>query len=267
MHKTILVAGMVAFSISAFATNMNSISHDGWHFRVSTPWGLKDYSHQEVSSKNGHPVRYGTKSERIEVKPGTCGITMGGHWSDCDNDRERVHMSSRYYDLHFHPGDEYWYRWSMFIPKGHTNLNPVKVSFAEFKPKGIPPVFQFEETSREYESKGEISLRVLRSWQLKGAEPLYVLETDYVGKWLDFVIFAKWSTSDNGRFRIWINGIERLEHKGPNMRSPDGLHFKYGIYRSFVSRNPKAADVGTVAYFDGIRVSKVREGMFSELVE
>ena len=268
--KRIVLAGMVVIAMVAGSTlgsNFNTISHDGWTFRINTPFGLNDHNHQEVFSKGGHPTRFGTRSERVEIRPGDCGITMGGHWSDCDNDRERVQMSSLYYDLHFYSGDEYWYRWSLFIPFGHTNLTPVKVSFAEFKHKNCPVVFQFEETTREYESKGEISLRIAHSTKLRGAEPLYVLETNYVGKWLDFVIFAKWSQSDDGRFRIWINGNERLDHRGQNMLCSDSLHFKYGVYRSFVSRNQKAGTMGTVAYHDGIRVSKTKDGMFAPLGE
>ena len=95
----------------------------------------------------------------------------------------------------------------------------------------------------------------------------YVLTTDYIGKWMDFVVNVKWSQSNDGWFSIWLNGKLNFEYKGKTMYCDKGVYFKYGIYRSFVSRNWDATKFGTVAYYDGFRISQTKDGMFEDLDE
>ena len=52
------------------------------------------------------------------------------------------------------------------------------------------------------------------------------------------------------------------------MTCREETYFKYGVYRSFISRNPgPAGKVTTVAYYDGVLRSTSREGMFDPLPE
>lgn len=249
--------------IEVMANNFNQIDHDGWKFRMNTPWGLKDYSHQVISSDNGYPARYGRKSERFDVRPGDCGATRG-RWSDCENDRERSEMTSGH-DLLYYSGDEYWYRWSLFIPKHHTNLWKVKVSYAEFFAKGCGPTFQILEAI--YGRGPELVLHFPYSNRYPNARVSYPLTTDYVGKWLDLVINVKWSSGNDGELKIWVNNDQKMDYKGKTTHCHEGVYFKYGVYRSFVSRNWKSSEIATVAYYDGIRISRNGDGMFEELAE
>ena len=154
---TLLAVAFCLISLSAVAYDKPTINHDGWRFEISMPFGYKEHNYQIVSKDNGHPVRYGEKSEKFYVRPGNCGIAEGGNWNDCDNDRERTEMTS-FRNLLYHSGDEYWYRWSIYFPKDHTNLWPVKVSYAEFKAIGCPdPIFQILET-KMVNPKGELMI-------------------------------------------------------------------------------------------------------------
>ena len=175
-----------------------------------------------------------------------------------------------YEDLLYYSGDEYWYRWSLFIPKGHTNLYPVKVSYAQFKGLGCDPVFKLQEAEYGYgppSSPGELVLKLPHPNYYPNARREYILTTDYVGKWLDFVINVKWSSGKDGNLKIWMDKELKLDYKGKTTHCSKGVYVKYGVYRSFVSRNWEASKIGTIAYYDGIRISRNRDGMFEELVE
>ena len=65
----------------------------GWRFKRSLPDGAKKHGYRLVSTPD-HTARYGTKSERFEVKPGDCSRRLGG-WDDCKNDRERSELIQR----------------------------------------------------------------------------------------------------------------------------------------------------------------------------
>ena len=82
----------VAGSETAGGSNALS-SGSGWRFERSLPDGAKKHGYRLVSTPD-HPVRYGTKSERFEVRPGDCSRRLSG-WDDCKNDRERSELIQR----------------------------------------------------------------------------------------------------------------------------------------------------------------------------
>ena len=227
-------------------------------------WGLNDHNHQVVSSDDGHPVRYGKQSERFEVRPGDCGITGAGN-SDCERDKERAEMSS-VDDINFYDGDEYWYRWSIFFPKDHDILYPANPLYGQFKWTGCNhPTFNFRDS--EYGMSGMTIFlgKDLVQDNFKSRNyntlPSYIVEKNLIGKWTDIVVNAKWSTSLDGRFKVWINGKLKMDFKGITMLcNQQKGYFKYGIYRS-------SARTTTVVYYDGIRISRTRDGMFEPLDE
>ena len=191
---TFINTGCMSVSSNTNTANFNTISHDGWNFKMDPSWGLNDHNHQVVSSDDGHPVRYGKFSERFEVRPGDCGIT-GASNSDCERDKERSEMSG-IKDKWF--SGEYWYRWSLFIPKGHKNLWKTKTSYAQFKPVGCGPIFQLLETKMK-SNKGELMVHFPYTEKFYSSadnwiRPYYVLTADYINKWMDFVVYAKWET-------------------------------------------------------------------------
>ena len=244
-----------------------SVNHDGWQFVFSTPFGLKEHTYQVVSKADGHPVRFGKHSERFEVRPGDCGVTENGHHSDCATDRERSEMDSQLYQK-FYDGDEYWYRWSIFFPLDHNNLYPIHLTYGQFKQIGCDPVFSFIEAAwgidpdnqefRAYTTAKYVVSPQVRWWT--------TLEKDYRGKWLDIVVHAKWDHT-NGWYKVWLNGKQTVDYKGKTLFCYKGLYFKYGIYKTDISRIPSEANKTIVVYYDGMRISKTRNGMFGSLPE
>ncbi len=245
----------------------DTVSHDGWRFEISTPFGHKEHNYQVVYKQDGHPVRFGEKSERFEVRPGDCGTTENGGWNDCENDRERTEMSSHKNHILYN-GDENWYRWSIFFPKNYEVMHPIWMTFGQFKQIGCHPVFSFN--IGEYATYSEASFfqhmtgRYARA--VDGAGLQTHITRNFRGKWLDIVVHAKWSHSNEGRFKFWVNGKLISDYKGKTLWCYKGIYFKYGVYRTGVSAVPEKYRHTTV-YSDGIRISKSGEGMFDPLPE
>ena len=229
----------------------------GWRFTRSLPVGATSHGHRIVSAPD-HPVRYGKRSERFEVRPGDCSSSRRG-WNDCDNDRERSELIQ--VPPRQHQGDEYWYRWSILVPEGHVNLYPVKSAYGQFHQKGCKPVFLFQEYAGGY----HLNVQAI----VAGSARRYPLlqASEFVGKWNDVVVHAQWTKGGDGRFEVWVNGDRKVSYEGPTMTCHE-VYFKYGMYRSFISRNPEAAGrETTVVYFDGVVRSRSGEGMFDPLPE
>ena len=245
--------------IKGFTKVKKSLSSgSGWRFERSLPVGSKKHGYQVVSAPE-HPVRYGRKSVRFEVRPGDCSSTNNGSWSDCENDRERSELIQRGYTQR--EGDEYWYRWSIYLPPTHQNIYRTKLAYAQFHQEGCPPVFMFQEYGGGY-------------W-LNIQPPITgyddnrkLLETkEFIGKWNDIVVHARWTRKNDGWFKVWVNGEEKTSYHGNTRTCPD-VFFKYGVYRSFISRNRELSKtVTTIAYYDGVVRSKSRDGMFDPLPE
>lgn len=193
------------------------------------------------------PVRAGRVSERFELKRGDCaGIP---EWDDCSNDRERMELKQGepYSEL----GKDYWYAWSLWVPEDFQNIFPVKVALAQFIQAGInQPVLMFQNGEGGY-------------WvELNGIDSrpqLLVPAQDLRGKWLDIVMSARWSKGRDGRLVIWINRQRKFSHRGQNVSHEGKIFFKYGIYRSFVSRAPEGKKIpDQVIFFDEVKWGKTR---------
>ena len=232
-------------------------SGSGWGFSRSLPLGAKKHGYQVVSAPD-HPVRYGQYSEKFEVRPGDCSKGMGGH-DDCKTDRERSELIQRGYTQR--GGDEFWYRWSIYLPPTHQNIYKTKLAYAHFHQEGCPPVLMFQEYDGGYWLNIQPSIN-------KGLDDNRKLleATEFVGRWNDIVVHARWTKHSDGWFKVWVNGEEKTSYYGKTMSCKE-VYFKYGIYRSFVSLNSKSKTVTTIAYYDGVVRSKSKEGMFDPLPE
>lgn len=186
---TVSFAVFTSMTVAPAAGWWGSGGPSGWEFERSLPVGAKAHGHQNVSAP-GHPVRYGRHSERFEVRPGDCSESEGGGWDDCANDRERSEMIQR--GARQRHGDEYWYRWSILLPEGHANIYPVKLAYGQFHQHRCPPVFMFQEFGGGYHLNiqppiaGYNDTRQLLS------------EDEFVGKWADIVVHARWSGGRTG---------------------------------------------------------------------
>ncbi len=50
--------------------------------------------------------------------------------------------------------------------------------------------------------------------------------------WYDFVYHVKWSSGSDGYFDAWVNGVQRLAHRGPTLYAGMGCYLKLANYHS-----------------------------------
>jgi hypothetical protein len=62
--------------------------------------------------------------------------------------------------------------------------------------------------------------------------------------WYDFVYHVKWSSSSDGFFDAWVNGEQKLQHRGPTMYAGQGCYLKLANYHNPVC-DPYPACIGT----------------------
>lgn len=162
--------------------------------------------------------------ERFEVRYGDCSSNQD--WNDCKKDRERSELSER--SKATHDGDRYWYGWQIYFPDNYTNIYPTKVALGQFHQMNSHPVWMFQNADGGYSLDDQV-------WG--GTRKLYPLisEEQLRGKWHKIEIDVKWTRDDNGWFRVWVNGEQKVDYSGQTMEAST-VYFKYGIYRSFIER-------------------------------
>lgn len=217
-----------------------------------------------VRSLNTTPYGYAVKAdptgtapadivEIFEVRSGDCGVSKG--WSDCAKDRERSELKEQ--EKSNKPGDEYWYGWSIYLPKSYPNVYPTKVALGQFHQDESHPVWMFQNSAGGYHLDDQVLGYSRKYYRL-------IDEDELRGVWHEVVVHARWAKDDTGFFRVWVNGEYAVNYSGQTMRA-ERVYFKYGVYRSFVSRYKNANHTNTVpaqvAYFSNVKRSKTRSGL------
>lgn len=210
------------------------------------PWGINSITQQQG------PVFRGNRSERFEVRQGDCGRQP--NWSDCEMDRERAEMSEQkpYTPL----GVPTWYSWSVFFDPSWPDISPVTTTIGQFhqRDQSVPAVLFIQKDNR-------YMMRIESAKNLYPGQNVRTLLTgdEIRSKWHTVVVFAKWSTGPDGILQVWINGKQRMDLRGPNTVNTTPVYFKYGIYRSYVSRVPYRPP--HVLYIDEVRKGPTRESV------
>lgn len=210
---------------------------------------------RSLSANNSHgykvvsapePVREGKVSERFELRTGDCSAVP--EWSDCANDRERSELAQQ--PPFSVPGKDYWYAFSLYVPVSYKNAFPVKVALGQFHQLGTTnPPLMFQN------GKGGYWLDLNQTRQ---KSELLIEEKNLRGRWHDLLINARWSKEKDGFLKVWVNGVQKFFRQGANLKQNGPIYFKYGIYRSFLSRN-KEKHPDQVVYFDAVRWGTKRE--------
>ncbi|MBC8159141.1 MAG: heparin lyase I family protein [Alphaproteobacteria bacterium] len=195
-----------------------------------------------------------TKSvERFEVRPGDCGSSGG--WSDCEKDRERSELGES--SKSATRGSSKWYGWSFFVPEDYVNIYPTKVALGQFHQDKSHVVWMFQNASGGYHLDDQVLGSSRMNYKL-------IDEKDLRGKWHHIEVHAKWAKKDDGFFKVWVNGEQKVDYSGQTMTAT-ATYFKYGIYRSYMSRYKDAKGVdevpGQVVYYANVRRASEKEGL------
>lgn len=157
--------------------------------------------------------------EKFEVRNGDC--YWNENWNDCNEDRQRSELSER--NKLTSNGDEYWYGWSIYLPKDFTHLHPAIVGLGQFHQKDSHPVWLFELLEDSYTLSELTRGAFFDNWQLMKLK-------DMRGKWSNIKVHVKWSKKDDGFFKVWVNDNLKVNYVG-NTMTASKVYFKYGIYQ------------------------------------
>lgn len=170
--------------------------------------------------------RAGGKALRLRTEPGDDQVTGSGF-----HERADVWLTQK--DTGCYEGEEQVWEHSILFPDDYAP-----------PPKGWGVVFDFHQTG----AKGQANFHVfanpngLRFLGFGGEKTNYGSPTETRGRfaadigpvtrnaWYDFVYHVKWSSKEDGFFHAWVNGVKKLEHRGPTLYAGQGCYLKLANY-------------------------------------
>ncbi|MBX4862242.1 hypothetical protein HJA86_20045 [Rhizobium bangladeshense] len=195
----------------------------------------------------------GTNAERFELRAGDCPKSIG----DCRDDRERAERSESLPASSLNR--EYWYHFSVFIPKDWPQTAPLNTKLGQFHQKVL---FQIQDGQYIFELSNPAARQANPMAPLRPLRQIALLSASSMnGRWTDVTVNAKWSQSNDGFIQVWVNGAQKVSLRGPNVDRKAAVYFKYGIYRSFVSRAKGKSLPTLVAWYRDINRGSSRESV------
>lgn len=208
------------------------------------------------------PVRAGEASQRFEVRSGDCGEDPG--WSDCDNDRERSEISL---DNRWGYGTDRWIGFSVFLPMDFQTSAVVNTTVGQIHqtggPSGMagglpsyPPLLQLEMKGGAYTAN--IHVLTGEASDVRDESRFFPLAdlAEMRGRWTDILIHFD-TAGGRQHLEFFVNGTKKAELADWIVFRPKAYYFKYGIYRSFVSRHGTPMPT-QILYFDEVRMGGSR---------
>jgi hypothetical protein len=214
--------------------------------------------HYSIVDSPEHLVRWGSHSQRFEERFGDC------YGSDCDRSdgtRERSELAQN--GNQNYEGDEFWYGLSFYAPLESEGVTGY-VNYFQFTPRPSPD----ENRDLLYLMFRKLERGDFVMYKLPPDSPgrnlgSLIPENKFYGNWHDIVMQVRWSKADDGFFRVWVNGHQKINHNGftiTKQADQENTYFKYGIYRPTTKET-------SVVYFDELRRGRSREEVDIRMIE
>ena len=235
-------------------TTINPVSHSGWK-RHDGIKGIKSHNFQFVNDST--KSRRGSQYQGFELRDGDCGSYID--WDDCANDRERVEFTAEPF---LPPKGKQCIAFSIMLDENFTLGSFNQTALAQIQQRGGPTGFM-----EGYESRPGVLMFHAQDgyydfdWLYLHGSRTDIKQTDLKfrllsldemkGKWTDISFcldFAKNNMS------LWVNGKRKFNINQPpaGLHLPESIYFKYGIYRSFGSKQLSSVPT-QIVYYDEIR--------------
>lgn len=216
--------------------------------------GFRGFDLQSAGWRGGYATvafNDGTRAEQFILRPGDCPRSTG----DCSADRERIEFAER------NPaqpvGSEVWVAWSIYMPPGTPTRLATNLVLGQFHQRdNSGPELMFQVLDGQY------GIKMTDPYRLDD-DPMnpipdfrnvnLVSLASMRGRWTRVMVNARWSRGDDGFIRVYLNGTERWSYNGPTTNSNAPIYFKYGVYRSSVSRCGGPCPELTAYYADVVR--------------
>ncbi len=179
---------------------------------LCTPWAAT--ISDSVARKGRHSVRF-----ELNATDTNCGYSKRA---------ELVLTSTKTKDIT-------WYAWSEYLPADYAYDTYNELHFQlHHQGKGGPPLIGLWVTKDHW--KLVHTFDTLDVTRPKPTIRQYDLGEVVKGKWVDWVLYAKFTLDGNGTIRLWRNGVLLVDLPGSNFNCEDGLaqknpYLKFGIYK------------------------------------
>jgi len=229
----------------------------------TTPWGCL-----VVDQSSGQPVVSGTKSVRVELRPGDCDSSqtfLSGSTvvSDCTSDRSRFEIMQRTGGST--AGQFLTFEYSVFIP-AQSNFQP------PWKGTGSPPLTVLSQINWQCFASpcptlGSNGYGALAYLVIDSTGTLFVqthkdftwvpnhkiaIDSNPFDKWIKLKYFIKSSSSGDGVFWFYANDKLILGENRATLPNPYAfIYLKLGIYNSSISSVSKPWST-QVIYYDAV---------------
>ena len=243
--KIILIILMILFQVQHVnAKKLKMVEDENTKFykKISDPTGL-------APTKKVHFFKFG--SECGDIKRGKKKKDHVGEWkdSDCAENSVRSEIAENVWDDN-RPGDGQpkatWYRWNVFLPKDFPIQEGGKLLLGQWHNGECPHVsFTSPGKAGSYNgfSSGVLYFETMKTWQgdCKDTQRIpFTSIKELRGKWTEFVMFARWSNKDDGKFQIYIDGELAMKWNGRTLtKGKESRNYvKVGIYQCCNGANP-----------------------------
>ena len=242
-------------SNTSLITEINPVYHSGWEQLSNSMTGLSSHNFQFLNDST--KSRRGSQYQGFELRDGDCGSYSD--WDDCANDRERVEFTAEPF---LPPRGKQCIAFSIMLDENFTLGSFNQTALAQIQQTGGPTGFM-----EGYESRPGVLMFHAQEgyydfdWLYLHGSRTDIKQTDLKfrllslndmkGKWTDISFcldFAKNNMS------LWVNGKRKFNINQPptGLHLPESIFFKYGIYRSFGSKQLSSVPT-QIVYYDEIR--------------
>ena len=242
-------------SNTSLITEINPVYHSGWEQLSNSMTGLSSHNFQFLNDST--KSRRGSQYQGFELRDGDCGSYSD--WDDCANDRERVEFTAEPF---LPPRGKQCIAFSIMLDENFTLGSFNQTTLAQIQQRGGPTGFM-----EGYESRPGVLMFHAQDgyydfdWLYLHGSRTDIKQTDLKfrllsldemkGKWTDISFcldFAKNNMS------LWVNGKRKFNINQPptGLHLPESIYFKYGIYRSFGSKQLSIVPT-QIVYYDEIR--------------
>jgi hypothetical protein len=168
--------------------------------------------------------RDGSTAVRLHTKPGDDGVNGSGTW-------ERNDLTLNQTTTDCYEGREQWWAHSIFFPDDYVSPPAGGGGVvADFHHTGSSGQANFHVDAMP-DSMG-LRLRGFGGATVNSGRYEVVLGPVVRNIWYDFVYHVKWSSGTDGFFNAWVNGEQKLAHRGPTLYEGQGCYFKLANYHS-----------------------------------
>ena len=249
--KIILVYfSFIFLSFQSYGCTFNCNQDKGSNNKITAPSHSGYEKHKNSFTQSEHNFSYisdesfarrGKHYQKFELRDGDC-FQDGTKWDDCKNNRERVEFAS---EPKLKPIGIQCFAYSIKLNKDFIDVNPTNTDLGQVHQIGgptgtagglasFPPLIQLgAKNGRFYFGWHELTGSATN---VVDSKRLYFLSSldDMKEKWTDISFCLNFKDK---RMDVWINGLKKHEIlKSPINFIPKEIYFKYGIYRSFISR-------------------------------